>query len=112
MIDDEPDIRRILSILLKDLGYDVEVAEDGEKGVQLFREPGDFELVITDIRMPKMDGNEVGNYIRNSDKSDTPLVAITGFPEEVQKNIFDFSLTKPFKLKDLNSIVRSLESEW
>lgn len=109
VIDDEPDIRRILSMLLKDLGYDVEVAEDGKKGIQLFRELGDFDLVITDIRMPNMDGNEVGEYIRNSDKSDTPLVAMTGFPEEVQRNVFDFSLTKPFKLKDLNRIVRSFE---
>jgi CheY-like chemotaxis protein len=110
VIDDEPSIRSLLSMMLKGLGYDVEVAVDGEKGIQLFGKPGNFDLVITDIRMPNIDGNEVGAYIRNSDKSDTPLVAITAYPEEVQKNIFDFSLTKPFKLKDVNRILRSFES--
>jgi CheY-like chemotaxis protein len=89
----------------------VELAEDGERGIQLFKKLGDFDLVITGIRIPRMDGNEVAAYIRNLGRPDTPLVAITGFPEEVQNNIFDFSLTKPFKLKDLNRIVRSFESK-
>jgi CheY-like chemotaxis protein len=110
VIDDEPSIRSLISMMLKGLGYDVEVAEDGEKGIQLFREPGNFDLVITDIRMPKIGGNEVGAYIRNSHKSHTPLIAITAYPEEVQENIFDFSLTKPFKMKDVSRIVRSFEN--
>jgi two-component system response regulator PilR (NtrC family) len=110
IIDDEPSVRRLLSMMLEGEGYDVEVAMDGEQGLQLFRRPGNFDLVITDIRMPNIDGNKVGAYIRNSDKPDTPLIAITAYPEEVQKNIFDFSLTKPFKLKDVNRIVKSFES--
>jgi CheY-like chemotaxis protein len=110
VIDDEPSIRSLITMMLKGLGYDVEVAEDGEKGIQLFRKPGNFDLVITDIRMPNIGGNEVGAYIRNSHKSHTPLIAITGYPEEVQENIFDFSLTKPFKMKDMSRIVRSFEN--
>lgn len=85
VIDDEPNIRSILSGLLNDLGYDVEVADDGEKGIKLLDEMGDFDLVISDIRMPNMDGNEVARYIRNSDKSELPLVAITAFPGEVRR---------------------------
>jgi two-component system response regulator ResD len=107
VIDDEPNIRSILSALLEKLGYDVEVAEDGEKGVKLFNEMGNFDLVISDIRMPNMDGNEVARYIRNSDKSGTPLIAITAFPEELQQEMFDASLSKPFKLKDFSHMVRS-----
>ncbi|MEJ2724386.1 MAG: response regulator [Deltaproteobacteria bacterium] len=110
VIDDEPSIRSLISMMLKGLGYDVEVAEDGEKGIQLLRKPGNFDLVITDIRMPNIGGNEVGAYIRNSHKPHTPLIAITAYPEEVQKNIFDFSLTKPFKMKEVSRIVRSLEN--
>jgi CheY-like chemotaxis protein len=109
VIDDEPSIRSLITMMLKGLGYDVEVAEDGEKGIQLFRKPGNFDLVITDIRMPNIGGNEVGAYIRNSHKSHTPLIAITAYPEEVQENIFDFSLTKPFKMKDVSRIVSSFE---
>ncbi len=107
VIDDEPNIRSILSGLLDDLGYDVEVAEDGEKGIKLFDEMGDFDLVISDIRMPNMDGNEVAKYIRGSNKSATPLIAITGFQEELQQEMFDASLSKPFNLRDFSHMIKS-----
>jgi len=70
---------------------------------------GDFDLVISDIQMPNMDGNEVARYIRNSDKSATPLIAITGFPGDLQKEMFDYSLIKPFSLKDFDLMIRSFE---
>jgi len=111
VIDDEPNIRSTLSELLDELGYDVEVAEDGEKGIKLFDEMGDFDLVISDIRMPNMDGNEVARNIRNADKSELPLVAITVFPGEVQKDMFNCSLLKPFKVEELKIIVESFENE-
>jgi CheY-like chemotaxis protein len=107
VIDDESHIRSMLSGLLDSLGYEVEVAEDGEKGIKLFDEMGDFDLIISDIRMPNMDGNEVARYIRNSDKSGTPLIAMTGFPEELQLEMFDAFLSKPFNLRDLSHMVRS-----
>jgi two-component system response regulator ResD len=107
VIDDEPNIRSILSGLIYDLGYDVEVAEDGEKGIKLFNEMGDFDLVISDIQMPNMNGNEVARYIRNSDKSVTPLIAITGFQDELQQELFDGSLIKPFNLRDFHHMIKS-----
>ncbi len=107
VIDDDPHIRSILSGLLDALGYEVEVAEDGEKGIKLFDEMGDFDLVISDIRMPNMDGNDVARYIRNSDKSGTPLIAMSGFQEELQQEMFDAFLSKPFNLRDLSHLIRS-----
>jgi DNA-binding response OmpR family regulator len=109
LIDDDEDISSILSKLLKKIGYDVEVAEDGEKGIKLFDEVSDFDLVISDIRMPNMDGNEVARYIRNSDKSTTTLIAITGFPEEIQPEMFDYSLIKPFSMKEFGFMIRSFD---
>ena len=105
VIDDQHSIRTILSMLLTDLGYNVEVAENGEEGIRLYYTHGDFDLVITDIRMPRMDGNEVARCVRNSDRANTPLVAITGFPEEAQMDLFDCTLVKPFKLEALRNIV-------
>ena len=109
VIEDEPHVRSIISELLDELGYDVEVAENGDKGIKLFNEMGDFDLVISDIRMPKMDGNEVARYIRNSDKSGTLLVAMTGFSEELQPEMFDALLLKPFSLSDFNHTIRTFE---
>jgi len=108
IIEDEQDIRDILSIVLTRLGYDVVAAENGKKGVDLFNNAPFFDLVITDIRMPGMSGNDVAKLIRASRKSDTPLIAITGFPDEIEKDMFDSSLQKPFSLKDFEKVIDHL----
>ncbi|MBW1802509.1 MAG: response regulator, partial [Deltaproteobacteria bacterium] len=58
LIDDEEDIRDILSMALKDAGYHVYTAPDGEHGLKLCLEKSP-QIVITDIRMPVMDGLQV-----------------------------------------------------
>ena len=103
-------VNQKLGAVLSDLGYNVEVEENGEEGIQLFNDHADFDLVVTDIRMPKMDGNEVARHIRNSHRANTPLVAITGFPEEVQVELFDYTLVKPFKLEALRGIVAQFKA--
>jgi len=110
VIDDEQSIRTIISLLLREMGYCVEAAENGKEGIEIFHRDGDFDLVITDIRMPNMDGNEVARHIRTSARPKTPLVAVTAFPEEAQMKMFDFALIKPFKLEELRTIVRSFSA--
>lgn len=107
VIDDERSIRTTISMLIEKLGYRVAVAEDGKEGVETFHRLGDVDLVITDIRMPNMDGNEVARHIRKSDRPMTPLVAVTGYIEEVQMKVFDFALLKPFKLDELRNVIHS-----
>ena len=60
--------------------------------------------------MPRKNGNELANHVRNSHRADIPLVAITAFPEEAQVELFDYKLPKPFKLKDLSRIIQAIES--
>ena len=55
IVDDEPNLRKILSAQLSRDGYDVLTAEDGEKGLAMLREHH-IDLVITDLKMPKVDG--------------------------------------------------------
>jgi two-component system response regulator AtoC len=55
VIDDEPNMRHVLSIILKKAGYTVTTAPEGSKGMALFEE-GDFDAILCDIRMPEMDG--------------------------------------------------------
>ena len=105
VIDDQSSIRTILAMVLKDLGHEVKLAEDGQKGIQLFEGSSGFDLVITDINMPNEDGNEVAKYIRSSHRSTIPVIAITGFPEEADTELFDDMIIKPFKLEKLRETV-------
>lgn len=109
LIEDDRSVRTIIALQLRILGYQVEVAEDGEMGIELFTRAGNFDLVITDIRMPRKDGNDVAKYIRSSERTETPIVAITAYKDEVQTDLFNFAITKPFRNEELMEIIRSLE---
>lgn len=109
LIEDDNSIRTIIALQLKRAGYPVEIAEDGEQGIELFRTRGNFHMVITDIRMPGKDGNDVAKYIRNSERREIPIVAITAYKDEVQTELFNFLLIKPFRNEDLIRVIRSFE---
>jgi CheY-like chemotaxis protein len=105
VIDDQKAIRTVLAMVLEELGHEVELAENGEQGIELLKGSSNFDLVITDIKMPNKDGNEVVRHIRTSQRSSTPVVAITGFPDDVDTELFDYTIIKPFKLEKLRTIV-------
>jgi CheY-like chemotaxis protein len=105
VIDDQKSIRTIIAMVLKTFGHEVELAEDGKQGIELLNGPSEFDLVITDINMPNKDGNEVARYIRSSHRSTIPVIAITGFPEEAEIELFNHSIIKPFKLDNLRETV-------
>ena len=105
VIDDLKSIRTIIAMVLKELGHEVKLAEDGQKGIELLKGPSEFDLVITDINMPNKDGNEVARYVRTSRRSSIPVIAVTAFPEEAQTKLFDCAITKPFMLKNLRETV-------
>jgi CheY-like chemotaxis protein len=109
-IDDDDGIRDFVSKILSRLGYEVKVACDGEEGIELLKNGDHFKVVITDIRMPRKDGNEVAKYIKHSFKSNhTSVVAITGFAQDVEREWFDCFLEKPFKIKDLIDVIHSFQ---
>lgn len=76
LIDDEEGIRKLLSISLKSDGYDVVTAESGEQGLNLFQKEF-FPIVLTDIKMPGMDGIQVLKEIKKINP-DTEVIVITG----------------------------------
>ena len=106
VIDDEKNILDILRTLLVKLDFKAKVAHDGMEGIELFENGHDFDLVITDIRMPRVDGNQVAKHIRDSDKPDTPIVAMSGYAKEIDKSLFNFSITKPFRLETLINVIK------
>jgi len=79
VIDDEESIRLLLRVSLEHKGYEVFVAEDGERGVEIFEQERP-PIVLTDIKMPGMTGIEVLKQIRQIDP-DTRVIVITGHGE-------------------------------
>ena len=113
LIDDEPDILRVLSMSLRADGYDVSTADSGEKGLQVFADEKP-QIVLTDIKMPGMDGIEVLRQIKQSSE-EPEVIIITGHGdidlaiEALQFGASDF-INKPVKDKALAiSLQRALE---
>ena len=96
IIDDEKNILNILRTLLVKLDFEVKVAHDGREGIELFDDGYDFDLVITDIRMPSVDGNQVAKHIRGSGNPDIPIVAMSGYNDKADGELFDFTLDISF----------------
>ncbi len=76
LVDDEEGIRKVLGITLTDMGYDVFTAEDGDKALQIFQKENP-QIVLTDIKMPGMDGIELLQKIK-LENPDSEVIMITG----------------------------------
>jgi FixJ family two-component response regulator/nitrogen-specific signal transduction histidine kinase len=76
LVDDEEGIRKVLGISLADLGYEVFTAENGEQALEIFRRENP-PIVLTDIKMPVMDGIELLRKIKDKNP-DTEVIMITG----------------------------------
>ena len=106
IVDDEEGFRRWLQWELSSLGMHVETAEDGNQGARMV-EQNKFDVVITDISMPEMDGLKLLQEIRRS-APETEVIVATGFGtvetavHAMQKGAFDFIL-KPYSLDYLIS---------
>jgi two-component system NtrC family response regulator len=104
IVDDEPNYRLIISEIVGDEGYEVLTAESAEKAMPIVRET-DLDLVITDMRMPGMDGMEFLEEIKIFN-AELPVIMITAFGEvekavkAMQSGAFNY-LTKPFNNEEL-----------
>ncbi len=109
VIDDDASLRRVLEYNLQEEGYDVAAAATGEEGLRRFAEHCP-DLVITDMKMPGMDGLQVFKAIRER-SPDTLVIIITAFGEvgtavEVMKlGAYDY-ITKPFNRDELKLTVK------
>jgi len=104
VVDDEPNYLIVLSELLKEEGYEVITAQKGEDGLKIVQDT-DLDLVITDMRMPGMDGLELLKSVKSYNK-DLPVIMITAFGE-VEKAVVAMKagaynyLAKPFNNDEL-----------
>ncbi len=107
VIDNEESILLMITMALAKFGFNVEIATDGLEGIEKFDE-GRFDLVVTDIIMPGLNGNGVARYIRNSEKKYTPVIAISGTPWRINVDDFDAVLPKPSSIQTLVDTVNNL----
>ena len=111
IIDDEDNIINLLREYFSQLGYRVMSARSGKEGIELFNGDPNFDLVITDITLPGKDGNAIEQCIRKPQRPKVPLVAMSGYNDKAEGELFDFTLEKPFNLKELMTVVKAIESE-
>jgi DNA-binding response OmpR family regulator len=113
LVDDNNHLRTMMSLLLKDDGYEVtEVAEGSE--TMMWVHEHTFDLILLDIMMPLLDGYTVLRYIRNTARNgQTPVVIVSARAQEadIEKGYelgADAYVTKPFEPDALLSTVREL----
>ncbi len=111
IVDDEAEIRKILTILLENSGYEVVAANDGLSAVTTLRGDNEIDLCIMDVMMPRMDGLEACAEIRKF--SSIPVLFLTARSLEEDKEAAytgggDDYLVKPFSSKELLMKVESL----
>lgn len=109
IVDDEPNLRHSLSYALRQEGYEVATAEDGERALDMFRSSKP-DLVVLDVMLPKMDGLAVCRAIRR--ESDVPVIMLTARSSELDTVVglevgADDYLAKPFSTVELIARIRA-----
>lgn len=109
IVEYEKNIAQVLAFNLMQAGYDYEIASDGEEGLRKALK-GNFDLILLDIMLPKMDGFTVCRGIRM--RMDTPIIMVTAKEEDVDKILgldlgADDYVTKPFSINVLLARIKA-----
>ena len=107
IVEDSDDIREIISTTFSKICNSISTAKDGEEGLSKFKELQP-DIILTDIRMPNMDGNEMIEEIKNINPN-MPIIAISGHGKIIPAtDKADMVLEKPIKFDKLLEHMHSL----
>jgi DNA-binding response OmpR family regulator len=111
IIEDDPAIPSLLRIHLEELGYALDHAPDGDRGLQA-AQSGEYDLVILDLMLPGLDGLEVCRRLREAHRS-LPVIMLTARSDEMDRVLglelgADDYLTKPFSIRELIARIRAI----
>jgi two-component system, OmpR family, alkaline phosphatase synthesis response regulator PhoP len=110
IVEDEPDIVLGLQEDLQRQGHDIGIATDGVQGLAMAKS-GEWELILLDVMLPKMDGFDVCAALRKAGVA-TPVIMLTARAQEAEKELgldsgADDYVTKPFSLRELRARIRA-----
>ena len=109
LVDDDLSLREFLTIFLRKEGHEVDTASNGQRALEMLQEKP-FDLVLTDLRMPRMDGLELLDEVRKR-AIDVQVVVMTAFSstdtalEAMRKGAYDY-IIKPFKLEEVRLVIQ------
>lgn len=110
LIEDTPVIQYTTLVFLKLLGCKVELARNGKEAIAMFK--NNYDLILTDIGLPDIDGTEVVRTIRQQEHNKhTPIIALTAFDDFVKKQCFDAGVddfyVKPLMPEQLSVVLKN-----
>ena len=111
VVDDEQNIRHVFSRMISFIGFEVDVAESGDKALNHLLK-SQFDLVLTDLNMPGMDGLTLAHHIKEISPQ-TPVILVTGEKKEkilkkMEDSSVDSVLFKPVQLHDIRETVQRI----
>lgn len=114
LVEDELNVAKGLEMVMREEGYDVDLADTGQRALDKFR-ASEFDLLVADLRLPDMDGMDVIQQVREK-RPKTNVVIITGYPsvssavQAVRMGVSDY-LRKPFTEDEFKTAVKSALKE-
>ena len=108
LVEDEPAVRQLFVMALSRAGYNVFEARNGEEAMKVFEQHSEaIDLVLTDVRMPCMNGAVLAKQLR-SRKEDLKMICISGYGGSIAKAVASDFLAKPFSRDEMLKKVREV----
>lgn len=112
-VDDEEDFRAGSSKLLQKFFIDVATASNGEEALRIYGEHGGYDVIITDLLMPKLDGESMLEKLREKDFNGVSVVLSASKQELMkEKKIADYVFQKPLAYEELIELLKELGARY
>jgi DNA-binding response OmpR family regulator len=110
--EDNPMAMKTLSVVLEREGFDADVADDGNVGIEML-EKNDYDLLVVDIHLPYRSGLELIKFVRSEQGKDTPVIILSAFSDnQMQRQAGELGISdyivKPFNPADLVARIKSI----